>query len=415
MLRDGDGNVIDGDPGDRRRGGRHLDLRARHAQQRSQLDPGRDPHAELMSRAGRSLAGRPRLRLRAGRGRAGCCSCWHWLLAAAARAAAGPGRAGAAHRPLAFERARRLAAGRSARRARALSGAPAPSCARSPTRRPVAGDPALARVADWRRRVPAPPPSGQSASRRPARALLRGPGSSPIWSPTTANPQACSPATTSRCCTARAAPAARYTGAAARAAADDLVADRSRPLQPGPRRLCDLRPDRRPASSCPTTRAPRSTPARSTGAASSCSGSTTRSPSSSCRSRARARSGSTTARCIRVGYAAQNGHPYRAIGRDLIEIGALTREEVSLQSDPRLAAARIPRRRAAIMARNRSYVFFREHPELDAADGPLGAAGRAAHRRPLARGRPPLHAARRAGLARHHRALARGRRRRCAG
>ena len=35
---------------------------------------------------------------------------------------------------------------------------------------------------------------------------------------------------------------------------------------------------------------------------------------------------------VRVGYASQNGHPYRAIGRDLIEIGALSRDEVSLQT-----------------------------------------------------------------------------------
>ncbi|MCB1834128.1 MAG: MltA domain-containing protein, partial [Geminicoccaceae bacterium] len=35
---------------------------------------------------------------------------------------------------------------------------------------------------------------------------------------------------------------------------------------------------------------------------------------------------------IRVGYADQNGRPYRAIGRDLIEMGELTRENVSLQT-----------------------------------------------------------------------------------
>ena len=35
---------------------------------------------------------------------------------------------------------------------------------------------------------------------------------------------------------------------------------------------------------------------------------------------------------MRVGYAAQNGHPYVAIGRELIARGALTRETVSMQS-----------------------------------------------------------------------------------
>jgi membrane-bound lytic murein transglycosylase A len=79
-------------------------------------------------------------------------------------------------------------------------------------------------------------------------------------------------------------------------------------------------------------------------------------------------------RVVRVGYATQNGHPYRAIGRDLIEIGALTRDEVSLQTIRAWLQAH-PRDAAAIMARNRSYIFFQEHPELAAADGPLGAQG----------------------------------------
>ena len=54
------------------------------------------------------------------------------------------------------------------------------------------------------------------------------------------------------------------------------------------------------------------------------------------------------------------------------------------------------------MARNRSYIFFREHPELGRRGRAARHRGRAADRRPLARGRSPLLAARRAGLARHH-------------
>ena len=77
---------------------------------------------------------------------------------------------------------------------------------------------------------------------------------------------------------------------------------------------------------------------------------------------------------VRVGYASQNGHPYRAIGRDLIEIGALTREEVSLQTIRAWLQAH-PADAPAMMARNGSYIFFREHPELGAADGPLGTEG----------------------------------------
>ncbi|MEM9625117.1 MAG: MltA domain-containing protein [Pseudomonadota bacterium] len=75
---------------------------------------------------------------------------------------------------------------------------------------------------------------------------------------------------------------------------------------------------------------------------------------------------------IRVGYADQNGLPYRAIGRDLIEIGALTRENVSLQSIRKWLQAN-PGRAREIMARNKSYIFFRENTELEPTDGPLGA------------------------------------------
>ena len=35
---------------------------------------------------------------------------------------------------------------------------------------------------------------------------------------------------------------------------------------------------------------------------------------------------------VRVGYADQNGRPYRAIGKDLIEIGAIPREQMSMQA-----------------------------------------------------------------------------------
>jgi membrane-bound lytic murein transglycosylase A len=77
---------------------------------------------------------------------------------------------------------------------------------------------------------------------------------------------------------------------------------------------------------------------------------------------------------IRVGYDGQNGHQYRAIGRDLVAQGALTLEEVSLQSIRDWLIAH-PAEAREIMARNASYVFFRERPELDAADGPIGAQG----------------------------------------
>ncbi|MES1240603.1 MAG: MltA domain-containing protein [Acidobacteriota bacterium] len=73
---------------------------------------------------------------------------------------------------------------------------------------------------------------------------------------------------------------------------------------------------------------------------------------------------------MRVGYAAQNGHPYFAIGRDLIERGALTRETVSMQTI-RQWLEEHPDEADDVMARNASYVFFNE---LKGA-GPLGAQG----------------------------------------
>jgi membrane-bound lytic murein transglycosylase A len=75
---------------------------------------------------------------------------------------------------------------------------------------------------------------------------------------------------------------------------------------------------------------------------------------------------------VRVGYAGQNGHPYRAIGRDLIEIGAIEREQMSMQSIRAWLVAH-PAEADMIMARNRSYVFFQEQTGLGPDDGPLGA------------------------------------------
>lgn len=73
---------------------------------------------------------------------------------------------------------------------------------------------------------------------------------------------------------------------------------------------------------------------------------------------------------MRVGYAAQNGHPYFAIGKDLVERQALRREEVSMQSIRKWLEEN-PDLADDVMARNASYVFFQE---LD-GEGPLGAQG----------------------------------------
>jgi len=73
---------------------------------------------------------------------------------------------------------------------------------------------------------------------------------------------------------------------------------------------------------------------------------------------------------LRVGYAGQNGHPYFAIGRELIDRGALTREEVSMQSIRRWLEEN-PEAASELMHRNPSYVFFRELRE----EGPVGSQG----------------------------------------
>lgn len=72
----------------------------------------------------------------------------------------------------------------------------------------------------------------------------------------------------------------------------------------------------------------------------------------------------------RIGYAGQNGHPYYAIGRELIKIGTLTKKNVSMQSI-RAWLEENPTQADKIMNTNKSYVFFREIT----GDGPLGAEG----------------------------------------
>jgi membrane-bound lytic murein transglycosylase A len=73
----------------------------------------------------------------------------------------------------------------------------------------------------------------------------------------------------------------------------------------------------------------------------------------------------------RLAYAGQNGQPYTAIGRTLIDQNELTREEVSLQTIRAWLVAH-PDRAQGVMETDKSYVFFRE-VALD--DPTLGAQG----------------------------------------
>jgi membrane-bound lytic murein transglycosylase A len=78
---------------------------------------------------------------------------------------------------------------------------------------------------------------------------------------------------------------------------------------------------------------------------------------------------------MRVGFAAQNGHGYVAVGKVMIERGLLSREEVSMQSIRAWLRAN-PSAAAELLRQNPSYVFFRELPApKDDSDGPPGAQG----------------------------------------
>lgn len=76
---------------------------------------------------------------------------------------------------------------------------------------------------------------------------------------------------------------------------------------------------------------------------------------------------------MRVGYAGQNGHPYNAIGRELVKRGIYKKEEVSMDSI-RAWMIQNPDKADELMNTNPSYVFFEEKK----SDGTLqenGAVG----------------------------------------
>lgn len=77
---------------------------------------------------------------------------------------------------------------------------------------------------------------------------------------------------------------------------------------------------------------------------------------------------------MRVGFAGKNGHPYRSIGRVLVDRGLFALEDVTAQSLKDWLIAH-PDDGARLMNENPSYVFFETRPQLTAADGPIGTAG----------------------------------------
>ncbi|WP_375204762.1 murein transglycosylase A [Hyphococcus sp.] len=78
---------------------------------------------------------------------------------------------------------------------------------------------------------------------------------------------------------------------------------------------------------------------------------------------------------MRVGYAAQNGHLYTAIGRVMVDRGIMPLEEVTMQSIRGWLASAAPQAAQNLREQNASYVYFRPLDEVDPALGPLGAQG----------------------------------------
>lgn len=77
---------------------------------------------------------------------------------------------------------------------------------------------------------------------------------------------------------------------------------------------------------------------------------------------------------VRVAYADQNGHPYRSIGRYLVDRGELTLDQASMQGIKSWVAAN-PARQQELLNANPSFVFFREEKISDPTKGPKGALG----------------------------------------
>ncbi len=73
---------------------------------------------------------------------------------------------------------------------------------------------------------------------------------------------------------------------------------------------------------------------------------------------------------VRLAYAEQNGHPYRAIGRWLVDQGQLKKEDVTMDAIRAWARAN-PARVPELLRSNPSYVFFVRNP--DSPEGPRGS------------------------------------------
>lgn len=81
-----------------------------------------------------------------------------------------------------------------------------------------------------------------------------------------------------------------------------------------------------------------------------------------------------TKETVRIAYADQNGHPYKSIGRYLVDKGELTLDQASAQTIKTWVATH-PSRQQEVLNANPSYVFFKEEKIIDPRKGPKGALG----------------------------------------
>jgi membrane-bound lytic murein transglycosylase A len=80
----------------------------------------------------------------------------------------------------------------------------------------------------------------------------------------------------------------------------------------------------------------------------------------------------TTGETIRLQYEDQNGHPYRSIGKYLVDQGVMPLEQVNMPAIRAWLTAN-PHRLNEVLDSNPSVVFFREGPLDDPSVGPRGA------------------------------------------
>ncbi len=75
----------------------------------------------------------------------------------------------------------------------------------------------------------------------------------------------------------------------------------------------------------------------------------------------------------RITYAAKAGHPFSPVGKLLIDLGEIDREQISMQSIRKWLAEN-PAKVDEILWHNRSYIFFRDADVSDDMLGPVAAA-----------------------------------------